>query len=65
MKPRLDIGALHRRAPAGARAQMPTSTARGNRGLGQDWLGEPESKNEVVNDVKTLKSEDYSLTATR
>ena len=56
MKPRLDIGALHRRAPAGARAQMPTSTARGNRGLGQDWLGEPESKNESVNDVKTLKS---------
>jgi len=65
MKSLLHIGASHRRAPAGARAQMPTSTARGNRGLGQDWLGEPESKNEVVNDVKTLKSEDYSLTATR
>ncbi|EFF78775.1 hypothetical protein HMPREF0970_02321 [Schaalia odontolytica F0309] len=37
----------------------------GNRGLGQHWLGEPESKNKSVNDLKTLKSEDYSLATTR
>ena len=65
MKLRLHIGALRRRAPASVTAQMSTPTAGGNRGLGQDWLGEPESKNEIVNDVKTLKSEEYSLTATR
>ena len=64
MKPRLHIGALCRRAPASVTAQMPTPTAWGNRGLGQDWLGEPGSKNENVNDVKTLKSEDYSLATT-
>ena len=65
MKLRSYIGALRRRAPASVTAQMPTPTAWGNRGLGQDWLGEPEAKNENVNDHKTLKSEDYSLTATR
>ena len=56
MKPRLHIGALRRRAPASVTAQMSTPTAGGNRGLGQDWLGEPGLKNENVNDLKTLKS---------
>ena len=37
----------------------------GNGGLGQDWLGEPGSKNESVNDLKTLKTDDYSLAAKR
>ena len=63
MKPRLHIGVLRRRARASVAAQMPTPTAWGNRGLGQDWLGEPGLKNESVNDLKTLKSEDYSLVA--
>jgi len=65
MKLRLYIGALCRRAPAGAWAQMSATIAWGNRGLGQHWLGEPGLKNESVNDLKTLKSEDYSLATTR
>ena len=62
MKPRLHIVALRCRAPAGARAQIPAPNRVRQGALGQDWLGEPGSKNESVNDLKTLKSEDYSLT---
>ena len=65
MKPRLHIGALLRRAPADPAAHMLAGQRAGKGTLGQDWLGEPESKNEKVNDVKTLISEEYSLTATR
>ena len=65
MKLRLHIGALRRRVPADPAAQMSAPNRIRQGALGQDWLGEPESKNEIVNDGKTLKSEEYSLTATR
>ena len=56
MKLRLHIGVSRRRAPADPAAHMPAGQRARQGALGQDWLGEPCSKNESVNDLKTLKS---------
>ena len=53
-----------RRAPADPAAHMPAGQRARQGALGQDWLGEPCSKNKSVNDFKTLKSKDYSHAAT-